>query len=421
MTKMLVYSHDTFGLGNIRRMLAICTHMVENLPELSVLLVTGSPFIHAFRLPARLDYIKLPTLTRSDKETYRTKYLDMDLPVTISMRSDILLNAVKGFRPELILVDKKPLGIKNELKAAFTYLKRQHSGARSLLILRDILDSAESTIRTWRQRGYYDAIARWYDGVAVLGTPEIYDACREYQMPDGLIQKTHYCGYIRRELARRDCAEIRSELGLRADEPFVLVTAGGGEDSESIMERYLAALPYLERLLPDSTSLLIHGPAIPEAVRNRLQQNRSGRARVILRDFTDDLISYMAAADVVISMGGYNTVCELLSLGKRAIIVPRVRPVREQWIRARRMEKLGFFRVIHPDALTPETLAHAVESELARPARDSMPWVDMTALDRLVGLVRVLGAKDISPAEAPVLPLPLLDTPSTNLARLEAR
>ena len=75
MRRLLVYSHDTFGLGNIRRMLAICEHLVEADVALSILLVTGSPVIHNLRLPARLDYIKLPCLTRRDFENYDVKYL----------------------------------------------------------------------------------------------------------------------------------------------------------------------------------------------------------------------------------------------------------------------------------------------------------------------------------------------------------
>jgi len=73
MRRLLVYSHDTFGLGNIRRMLAICEHLVETDVDLSILLVTGSPVIHNLRLPARLDYIKLPCLTRSDYENYDSR------------------------------------------------------------------------------------------------------------------------------------------------------------------------------------------------------------------------------------------------------------------------------------------------------------------------------------------------------------
>src|SRR5436305_3034302 len=141
MTKMLVYSHDTYGLGNIRRMLAICSHMAEVSPDLSILLITGSPLIHGFRLPQRLDYIKLPCLTRISRDSYCTKYLGIELDVTMRLRSGLILNAVQAFRPDLVLVDKKPLGIRNELKAALAHLKRNNRDARTVLVLRDIIDS----------------------------------------------------------------------------------------------------------------------------------------------------------------------------------------------------------------------------------------------------------------------------------------
>ncbi len=70
MKRLMVYSHDTFGLGNIRRMLAISQHLIEQRDDISILLVTGSPVIHSLRLPKRLDYIKLPCLTRTDSEHY---------------------------------------------------------------------------------------------------------------------------------------------------------------------------------------------------------------------------------------------------------------------------------------------------------------------------------------------------------------
>ena len=55
--RLMVYSHDSFGLGNIRRMLAICNYLLNAIPELSILVISGSPVMHSFRIPQRLDYI----------------------------------------------------------------------------------------------------------------------------------------------------------------------------------------------------------------------------------------------------------------------------------------------------------------------------------------------------------------------------
>ena len=101
-----------------------------------------------------------------------------------------------------------------------------------------------------------------------------------------------------------------------------------------------------------------------EICRKALEQTAEKYPHVQICEFTDDLMSYIDAADAIVSMGGYNTVSEILSLGKRAVIVPRVKPVKEQWIRAERLAHLGLLRMIHPDNLTPKSLIDAILEEL---------------------------------------------------------
>ena len=113
------------------------------------------------------------------------------------------------YQPDVVLVDKKPLGLRNELKPALSYLRRNRPDTRMLLVLRDIIDGPEPTIRTWRNRGYYDAVSRFFDHIAVLGCPDIFDTRQEYELPETLVRRTHFCGYVRRECGRRHTAEIR--------------------------------------------------------------------------------------------------------------------------------------------------------------------------------------------------------------------
>ena len=133
---------------------------------------------------------------------------------------------------------------------------------------------------------------------------------------------------------------------------------------------------------------------------------------LIVRDFSDDMMTCMDAADVVVCMGGYNTTCELLTLRKRAVIVPRVRPVAEQWIRAERLAAMGIFRVVHPDHLQPSVLMREVRAELA--ACDDqvarlVPAMDMRGLSRLRDAITEL-TQDLSSTSGsyprPALALP---------------
>ncbi|NJM61660.1 MAG: glycosyltransferase, partial [Oscillatoriales cyanobacterium RU_3_3] len=120
----MVYSHDAFGLGNIRRMLTICEHLLSSISDLSILVVSGSPMLQSFRLPPRLDYIKIPCLNRGKTGEIAVKYLQTEIGETVKLRSDLILMAAMNFKPDAILVDKKPYGIKNELVTTLKFLKK---------------------------------------------------------------------------------------------------------------------------------------------------------------------------------------------------------------------------------------------------------------------------------------------------------
>ncbi len=384
--RLLVYSHDTFGLGNIRRMLAICEHLIETDQELSILLITGSPVIHNLRLPERLDYIKLPCLTRSDYEGYDVKYLGTGLDETIRLRADLILSAVANFKPDLFLIDKKPYGVKNELLLALNYAQLHLPESKSVLVLRDILDSPQRTIQVWRKNGYDAAINHFYDSVAVLGAPEVFDLRREYDLPAEVAAKMNFCGYLRRKATIAPRQQVRADLSVGENEKLVLVTPGGGQDGFEILSTYLDSLPLSPQPI---RSVIVCGPEMPKPQKEFLYRAAEGHPQASICEFTNDLMSLMNAADVVVSMGGYNTVCELLSLKKRAIVIPRVRPAEEQLIRAECMAARGLLTFLHPDNLAATRMQEAVQTELSRAnvSASAFPRLEMNALPKLAELL----------------------------------
>jgi predicted glycosyltransferase len=397
--KILVYSHDTFGLGNIKRMLDISRHLVAAHSDVSVLIVSGSPMLHAFRIPPRIDYIKLPCLARTITGSYDTKFLELEYEETIRLRTNLLVSTVLDFPPDLILVDKKPFGVSNELGAALELLQRRGACPKLVLLLRDILDSPEATAEVWRKNRYHEAIQRFYDRILVVGSPEIFDLSSEYQFPASSQSKVHYCGYLKREKGPRSREEIRRELDVR-DERLVLVTAGGGEDGYRLLSSYLQGLNGLPGH-PGFRTLLVCGPEMSEPNRRSIHA-AADRPDVLVKDFSDDMMGCMDAADLVVSMGGYNTLCEIFTLHKRAIVVPRSRPVQEQWIRAERMARLGLLRAIHPDELTPDALICAVREELSLSnvrLRD-LYEVDLTGMARISSSIYELLQGPIEPGES---------------------
>ena len=388
MKRLLIYSHDTFGLGNIRRIMNIATYLHRAIPDLSILIVTGSPMIQSFRIPKGIDYIKLPCLSRTESEGYSAKYLESKIVDIVRLRSDLILSAVLNFKPDLMLIDKKPYGVKHELRETLSLVKSYLPRTKTILLLRDILDAPAATTKVWEDNGYYEAVKSVYDLVLVLGKPEIFDPRVEYNFPITASEKVEFCGYIEPQALLRDRNAVRQELRIERDERLILVTAGGGEDGHALLQTYTQALEHM----PAGArirSLIVTGPEMSEPQRNILNQSARRFPCVSMLEFTNDLPSYMNASDLVLAMGGYNTVCEILCLKKRAIIVPRVRPVEEQWIRAERMARLGLLTTIHPDSLTPQDLLRTALMELSsdQPQR---PVLDLTALPTLTGHVSML-------------------------------
>jgi predicted glycosyltransferase len=391
MKRVLIYSHDTFGLGNIRRMLEVARHLVQSSPEVSVLVLTGSAMLHAFRIPAGIDYVKLPCLSRDTSGRYSARSLPLDLPATVRLRANIIKSTIADFQPDLVLVDKKPFGVEDELAGALEALPAAPKRPRMVLLLRDILDSAEATRRVWAKNRYYEAVCTYYDEVLVVGSPEVFDLRREYAFPPFAAAKVRFCGYIARESARRPRAEVRASLGVERRQPLLLVTPGGGEDGYRLVATCLEGLAQLPAAQRPRTHIVC-GPEMPAAQRQAVETAARALPNVSLQGFCDDMMSLIGAADVALTMGGYNTVCELLSSGRRAVIVPRTVPGHEQLLRAQRMSERGLLRMVHPDAATPQALMHVLLQELAAHERgDALPRLkSMHGLEQVSQALRSL-------------------------------
>jgi predicted glycosyltransferase len=388
--RALFYSHDTVGLGHIRRTLRICEHLECSFPNLSILLVTGSPVAHEFIAPAGLDYVKLPSVIKRGDERYETRSLRVPFQMTWQLRAKLLLDTVTAYRPDFLFVDSAPLGMKGELVSTLEFVGRHLPDTLVFLTLRDILDDAALVIPQWKRLGVIEVIERYYARVFIYGQQAVFDPTVEYEWPAEVRNKAVFCGYIPRWVDKGLSRAARQQICPHA-ERLVVVTIGGGSDGAHIVETYLQALPEIRRLAPVK-SLVILGPEMDLADGRRLRcACDSGTVEFL--DFCADPMPYLDAADLVVSMAGYNTISELLALDKNAIVIPRVRPRREQLIRAQRLQQFGLLRMIEPDHLTSALLAAEVRDRLRSPNRSPSMRLEFTGLDRLTVEMRALLAE----------------------------
>src|SRR5262247_3119912 len=97
--RFLLYSHDGFGLGHTRRHIAVATALAEQAPDAAILLATGSEDAGRQGLPRQIEILKLPGLRKDANEKYSSRRLKVSVREIRSLRSSLLLTAVKAFQP----------------------------------------------------------------------------------------------------------------------------------------------------------------------------------------------------------------------------------------------------------------------------------------------------------------------------------
>lgn len=336
--RVLIYSHDTFGLGHLRRCRTIAHSLVEQYKGLSVLILSGSPIIGSFDFRARVDFVRIPGVIKLHNGEYTSLGLHIDLEQTLAMRTSIIQHTADIFAPDLFLVDKEPLGLKGEVMSTLPMLRAQ--GATTVLGLRDFMDEPTLLRREWQRKNVMPALEELYDEIWVFGLEQMGDPLDGLEVPVSVRRKTIYTAYLS-HLIPQDRG-LRTPVSL--DEPYLLVTAGGGGDGAPMIDWVLSAYEH-DRNLP-YPALFVFGPFMPPALRQQFHDRVARLDRAEAIDFDSRIEILMDRAAGVVAMGGYNTFCEILSFDKRALLIPRTKPRQEQIIRAARAQELGLVRML---------------------------------------------------------------------------
>ena len=341
--RVLMYSHDSFGLGHLRRCRTIAHSLVEDFGGLSVLIISGSTIAGAFDYRSRVDFVKIPSVIKLRNGEYTSLDRHIDLQETLEMRASIIRSTAETFQPDIFIVDKEPLGLRGEVEETLSYLKTR--GTTLVLGMRDVMDATHLLEKEWAPGDVMRKIGLYYDTVWVYGPPDFYNPLTGLEVPHSVQSKIQYLGFLQRTVPL-------AETGHKPDGDYILVTPGGGGDGADLIHDVLEA--YQQDASLQHRALIVLGPYMPKKQRRKLVKKGKSVPWVDIIEFDSGMEELVFGARAVVAMGGYNTYCEILSFDKPALIVPRVRPREEQLIRARRAEELGLI-----DMLLPEEAADA--------------------------------------------------------------
>ena len=380
--RVMLYSHDTFGLGHLRRSRLLASAITEADPTATALILTGSPVAGRFTFPQGVDHIRLPGVTKRSDGSYVSTTMGTDIEATTNLRAGLIQSTAEQFAPDLLIVDKEPTGFRGELLPTLDML--QAKGRTKLVLgLRDVLDEPDVLAAEWAHKDAIAATEQYYDDIWVYGLRSIYDPTEGLPLSPETRARMHWTGYLRR----------RAESVVDpAETPYILVTPGGGGDGEALVDLVLRAYEADPDLTPDAR--LVYGPFLSGDTRQAFEERvQALNGRVTASGFDAEMETLFAGASGVICMGGYNTFCEVLSFDKPAVILPRKVPRLEQYIRASHAEDLGLCRMLDEtrDGLTANAMIRAIRGLADQPPpSDAFQAGLLDGLDRVNDRVRAL-------------------------------
>lgn len=348
------YSHDSVGFGHVRRNLALANALARELPTRTGkpavgLVLTGEPEAAHFAKPNGFDTLVLPGITKRGRQ-YAPRHAGFALDDLVGMRGALLKALWAAEAPDLLVIDRHIFGIDGELKQGLKKLRKKHPSTKVVLGLREVLDSPEVAAKEWERLATTEG---FIDEVWVYGDPRVHDATATGELPEPLASKAFFTGYLAHGRPGSD------RLPQADEERIILTTAGAGSDGLPLtLAAARAEVPTGIR------HVVVTGPQLPQARHDQVcRAARPGTE--VLR--SADVSALMRRADAVLTMGGYNSVCEALASSAPALIVPRVVPRREQEIRARGLQRVGAVDMLHPRDLTAEAITAWLAGNVGNP------------------------------------------------------
>ncbi len=335
--RVLLYSHDTYGLGHLRRNLSIARELLNLAKPPLVVLASGSPAISRIPLPSGLATAMLPPVTKTPQGDYRSLEGPLDISLVRRARSAVLVDVVARWKPDVLLVDHSPHGMKGELLPVFDYVRGTRLATRLVLGLRDILDEPNKVIDSWTAEGVYSTLEGTYDSVMVYGQRDVFDIGALYKLPMAIADRMEYCGYVTTpQLATPPLPPSLTDV-----KRFVLAMIGGGGDGVQVLIDTAVAASFA-----GIACVLCTGPLMSRADRERLDRATAPLGDVHTVEHLAEPAAVAARAAAVVTRGGYNSLCELIGLGVPTIVVPRRAPRLEQVLRADAFAERGLVELI---------------------------------------------------------------------------
>ncbi|RKP52457.1 hypothetical protein D7S89_02750 [Trinickia fusca] len=364
------------GIGHLRRLARIAEAMRD---DFSCLIVSGHNVGPQWIVPQGCEYVRLPAWDNliATRAAYwgGVPFLDVPLDEAVALRSAILLGVVEGFQPDVIFVDHLPLGAHEELVPVLN-----RATCRKYLVTRGIQNETEDLQRLVLGGAALAALGDDYHRIFSAIDTRVFDLASRYDLPSKVADKILSTGYVAPSVAAAEREAVRSMRGLAGETPWVVASAGSGQWGEPLIEACIA----LAQDHPDVHFDIVMGP------RSRLSRPDTHAAgRIRLHASCPELAALHAAADVVITAGGYNSLLEAIQGQARILCIPYRKDRRDEpFDHATRLQAYVDIRIATEIGDLEALLQTAIEAGRKGPVQDRRAELRMDGAARIAQAVR---------------------------------
>jgi predicted glycosyltransferase len=390
--RILVYTHNSIGLGHAFRTLAVITGIKKWRPDIDFLVISGTSIPQIF-FKEGIEVIKLPSvkldIDRKDTPMHSRYLSGFELEAIFDFRQSIILKTFDFFQPDALIIEHNMTGQMSELIPLLMKKWMRKGGPVDFCLLhvcRGIMKWLPLLCIPYqnpRHRSESINIGELYDFMYVLEDREVIDINKAFLGDDpDLEKKITYLGKITnrvyQELSGRE--EILDRFCL-PDKKIILVSLGRNQQVYEVTNKLLELFRD-SAINSDYQVVMVIDPYLDHEAACALCEHPLG-GNVRFMPFMPDLVELMRHSELVISRAGYNTVNEILLTGVKAVIIPESHGGGEQELRAQKIER-DHVKVLTEAEIYHDHAANKILNLLDRPINPEPACFDKYAIGKRI-------------------------------------
>ena len=372
--RVMLYCQHLAGIGHLIRSTELGRALAAERWE--VLLVCGGDVPDGYRFPDGVRVERLEAL-KSDPEykTLAACETGQDVDAVKMRRTVRLLGLFDAFAPDVLMTEMYPFGRKKFGFELEPLLERARNAERRPVIVASVRDIL---VRREQQGAFEERVVstlnRMYDAVLVHSDELVQPLSATFHAASRIGAAVVHTGYIvsgvngadADVMARAARTFVTAELN---DEEFVLVSCGSGrlQAGRQLMVAALEAAEALRGRFPHRL-VVCAGPLAAAEDYEQYQRMAAQQSQVVLVHDLPFLRKLMERAALSVSLGGYNTVMELIAARAQALVyAAEPNGDSEQRMRVDALAEGGQLRRLEARDLINGRLAGRIEEALCEP------------------------------------------------------